>query len=213
MNQEPFSGWPPEAFEWFRDLEANNNRDWFQANRRTYDTAVRGPMELFLSEVSEEFGDGKVSRPNRDIRFSADKSPYKIQIYAVVERRGGGGGWYVQLSSEGLFTGGGMWMPDTRTLARIRSAISDDRSGAKLEEVIEQMRSDGLELMQEDSLKTSPRGYAVDHPRIELLRLKHFAAGSFHPPQPWLHNAARDHIVDGWRSVTPLLEWLAAARG
>jgi hypothetical protein len=52
----------------------------------------------------------------------------------------------------------------------------------------------------------------VDHPRIELLRLKHFAAGSFHPPQPWLHNAAaRDHIVDGWRSVTPLLEWLAAA--
>jgi uncharacterized protein (DUF2461 family) len=65
--------------------------------------------------------------------------------------------------------------------------------------------------MEEDALKSAPRGYPVDHPRIDLLRLKHFAAGRVHPPQPWLHTAeAKDQIVDGWRSVTPLLEWLAA---
>ena len=63
-----FTGWPPEALEWFRELEQNNNREWFRANRKTYEGAVRGPLEALLDEVSDEFGDAKVFRPNRDTR-------------------------------------------------------------------------------------------------------------------------------------------------
>ncbi|HEY7134170.1 MAG TPA: DUF2461 domain-containing protein [Acidimicrobiia bacterium] len=205
----PFTGWPPEAFEWFRGLEANNSRAWFQQHRATYDDAVRGPLESLLAEVAEEFGDGKVARPNRDTRFSADKSPYKLQIYATIPHPGGG--WYVQLREGGLFAGGGLYAPEGRQLASLRAAIADDRAGAKLESLIERLGADHLEVMVDGALKTAPRGYLVDHPRIALLRLRHLAAGIQYEPARWLHTArAKDRVVDAWRAVRPLLDWCAA---
>jgi uncharacterized protein (TIGR02453 family) len=211
MSLPMFAGWPPEALEWFGELETNNNRGWFQAHREIYDRAVRGPLESLLGELAPEFGDGKVARPNRDIRFSPDKSPYKLQIYAIVARGEGGGGWYVQLRREGLFAGGGLHAPEREVLANIRSAIAADGTGEELVAVIDGMQSKGLELIHEGSLKTVPRGYPADHPRAELLRLKHLAAGVMHDPQGWLHTpAAKDRVVEAWAGVTPLLDWLAA---
>jgi uncharacterized protein (TIGR02453 family) len=205
----PFTGWPPEALDWFRGLEANNSRAWFQEHRSTYDDAVRGPLESLLAEVADEFGDGKVARPNRDTRFSADKSPYKLQIYATIPHAGGG--WYVQLREEGLFAGGGLYAPDSRQLSSLRAAIADDRAGAQLESVIQTLRADRLELMVDGALKTAPRGFSVDHPRIALLRLRHLAAGIQYEPARWLHTArAKDRVVAAWRAVRPLLEWCAA---
>lgn len=207
---QPFSGWPPEALGWFRELEANNNREWFHAHRPAYDEAVRGPLESLLAEVSDEFGDAKVSRPNRDTRFSPDKTPYKNRIYAVVGRAAGGGGWYVQLREEGLFAGGGLYAPDSKTVARVRAAIADDSTGPELEEVVAVMSNAGLRLFDEGALRTAPRGYPADHPRIELLRLKMYAAGTDHAAGPWLHTLeAKGRIVEAWRAVTPLLDWLA----
>ncbi|MEX2553318.1 MAG: DUF2461 domain-containing protein [Actinomycetota bacterium] len=210
---QSFKGWPPAALAWFSELEQNNNREWFQANRQTYDEAVRGPLEALLAEVNEEFGDGKVFRPNRDTRFSADKTPYKLQIYAVLYHPGRGG-WYVQLRKEGLFAGGGLYDPDRERLAAVRSAIAADDTGPKLEEVVTKMEAEGLELMKYGALKTAPRGYPADHPRVHLLRLPHLAAGIFHPAGDWLHTAeAKQRVVEAWRSVTPLLEWLAGTAG
>ena len=206
-----FTGWPPEALEWFRELEKSNNREWFQANRKTYEQAVRGPLEAFLDEVRDEFGDAKVFRPNRDTRFSADKRPYKNEIYAVVYHPGGGG-WYVQLNKGGVFTGGGLYAPDRERLAVLREAIAADETGSELEKVVEQMEAKGLNLMTEGALKTAPRGYRADHPRIRFLCLPHLAAGAFLEAGPWLHAPeAKEKVVDGWRAVTPLLEWLQAA--
>lgn len=197
---------------WFRTLEANNNRGWFHANRATYDEKVRGPLEALLEELHDEFGDAKVARPNRDIRFSPDKSPYKSQIYATVNRSAGGGGWYVQLREEGLFVGGGLYMPDRETLTRVRAAIADNRTGRRLESIVARLAEDGLDLMEDGALKTAPRGYPKDHPRIRLLRLPHLAAGTMYPPRKWLHTArAIDRVADGWRSATPLLDWTASA--
>lgn len=208
---ERFTGWPPSALDWFRELEQNNNREWFQAHRKSYDEAVRGPLEALLEELREEFGDAKVTRPNRDIRFSPDKRPYKNNIYAVVGHPSGGG-WYVALFKEGLFSGGGLHAPDARRLAALRTAIADDDTGGRLEEIIYAVESDGLELMEEGALKTAPRGYAADHPRIHLLRLRNLAAGRRFEPEPWLHTPeAKDKVVHAWRSVAPLLEWLREA--
>ena len=207
---QQFTGWPPEALEWFRQLEHNNNREWFQANKKTYDEAVRGPLEALLEEVREEFGDAKVFRPNRDIRFSADKSPYKTAIYALLYHPGGG--WYVSLNKEGIFTGGGLYGADRQHLAAVREAIADQESGGKLERIVEQMEKAGLELMTEGALKTAPRGYPADHPRIGLLRLPHLAGGIRLEEGPWLHTAeAKSRVLDGWRAVTPLLDWLSEA--
>ena len=154
-----------------------------------------------------EFGDARLSRPNRDTRFSGDKSPYKLQIYARLD--GPVGGYYVQLRSEGLFVGGGIYMPERPTLARLREAIADEDSGAELERIVSQLEEDGEELMRDGSLRTAPRGYPIDHPRIELLRLPHLAAGRMHPAGRWLQTRrAKERVVDGWRAVTPLLDWI-----
>ncbi len=208
---QPFTGWPPEALEWLRGIEANNNREWFQAHKKTYEEAVRGPLEAFLEEVREEFGDAKVFRPNRDTRFSADKSPYKTRIYAAVYDPSRGS-WYVMLDKEGIFSGGGLYSPDREHLDRVRAAIADDSTGPELERAVEQMESNGVELMTEGSLKTAPRGYSVDHPRIRLLRLPHLAAGMRLEAGPWLHTAeAKERILQGWRGIAPLLDWLSKA--
>jgi uncharacterized protein (TIGR02453 family) len=208
----PFTGWPREAVTWFRQLEANNNRAWFQANRPVYDDAVRGPLESLLAEVEDEFGEGKVARPNRDTRFSPDKTPYKLQIYATIPRAGGGGGWYVQLREDGLFAGGGMYMPERAVLTKIRAAIDDNRRGRRLEKIVAGLEADGIRLMEDGGLKTAPRGYSPDHPRIRFLRLNHLAAGTEFPVRRWFHTAAaKDHIVETWRALTPLMEWSAAA--
>lgn len=207
----PFRGWPPAALEWFRGLEADNSRAWFQANRRTYDEAVRQPLESLLAEVEAEFGEGKVFRPNRDTRFSKDKTPYKTQLAALLAVEGGGG-WYVQLSKEGLLVGGGLYHPERERLARIRAAIDDDRTGTELEQIVANLRAAGLQLLEEGSLRTAPRGYPADHPRIELLRLVNVAAARPEPVRAWLHTPkAKDRIVAPWRTVTPLIDWLARA--
>jgi uncharacterized protein (TIGR02453 family) len=211
---QPFRGWPPDALTWFRELEANNTRAWFQANRATYDDAVRGPLESLLAEVEDEFGEGKVARPNRDTRFSKDKSPYKLQIYATIPRAKGGGGWYVQLTEGGLFAGGGMYMPDREARAALRAAIDDDKRGRRLERIVSSLEADGLHLMEYGGLKTAPRGYPADHPRVRFLRLGHLAAGIDHPIRKWLHTtAAKDRIVDAWRKLDPLMQWAADATG
>jgi uncharacterized protein (TIGR02453 family) len=205
----PFTGWPPEALAWFRDLEADNTRTWFQAHKATYDAAVRGPLESLLGEAAAEFGEGIVSRPNRDTRFSPDKSPYKLECYARLPQDVGS--YYVQVRADGLFAGAGIYAPDRDRLAAVRRAIADDRAGAELERVVAGMERDGLSLIRDGALKTAPRGYPVDHPRIEYLRLPHLAAGVQYPPEPWLHTAgARDRIFAVWRSARPLLDWATA---
>ena len=205
-----FTGWPPEALDWFEQLEADNTKAWFHAHRSTYDDAVRGPLELLLEELAPEFGEAIVSRPNRDTRFSKDKTPYKLQIYGRIPVPSGGT-YYVQLRREGLFVGAGLYAADREQLARVRAAIADDRTGGQLEAIIADVRTTGADLLVDGALKTAPRGYATDHPRIDLLRLPHLAAGKLHPPRKWLHTpAAEQRVVDGWRSLGPLLDWLAS---
>ena len=212
MPAGEFEGWPPSALTWFDGLEADNSKAWFHEHRATYDADVRGPLELLLEEVREEFGDGIVSRPNRDIRFSKDKTPYKLQIYGRIPRDDGV--FYVSLRNEGMFVGGGVYLPDRERLARLRAAIADERTGPELEAIVADLAAAGIELMTDGALKTAPKGYAKDHPRIELLRLPHLAAGRLHPPAPWLHTrGVLDRVVDGWRAVTPLIEWVGRRLG
>jgi len=106
-----FRGWPPAALEWLSGIEAHNDRPWFQANRSVYDEAVRGPMEALAAELEEEFGEVRVYRPYRDIRFSKDKRPYKTYIAASAERGG-----YLSLSTTGLMAAAGQYMLEGQSL-------------------------------------------------------------------------------------------------
>ena len=99
--------------------------------------------------------------------------------------------------------------PSHPRLAAIRDAIDRERTGTELEQILATLRADGFEIGGEQ-LKTSPRGYAADHPRIELLRHKSLIAGRSHGFEPVIHTPELlDLVRDDWRAVRPLVEWVA----
>lgn len=204
MATTSFNGWPPDAVTFYRGLEADNSREYWTAMKSVYEESVRAPMEALLHELADEFGEGKIFRPNRDIRFSADKSPYKTAIGAMLGRG------YVQFSSQGLGVGAGYHQMAPDQLARYRDAVAAEQPGSALVSVIDDLVDAGIEVTTRDSLKTVPRGYPKDHPRAGLLRKRDLAAWKQWPPtMSWIHtSSAREHIVGVLRASRPLVDWL-----
>lgn len=199
-----FQGWPIEAVEFYEGLEADNSKVYWQDNKAVYDRHVKAPMEELLAELADEFGAGKIFRPYRDVRFSADKTPYKTNCAATI------GSGYVSFSAEGLSVGGGLYMPDPKTLARYRDAVDKEKSGAELATIVAALHKAGYETMAHDVLKTAPRGYPKDHPRIDLLRHKGIAMMKTWPVGAWLGTKkAKDRVVETLRAGVPLNDWLA----
>jgi uncharacterized protein (TIGR02453 family) len=202
-----FSGFGKGALTFFEELAANNSREWWLTNKKRYEAEIREPLELLLADLEPEFGEAKVFRPNRDTRFSKDKSPYKTNAAAVIPAECGA--LYLSLSPEGLFVGGGGYMLARDQLVRFREAVDDDRRASQLERVVADLRKRKATVGGHSELKTAPRGYSADHPRIELLRLDGITGGWQHPPRAWLHTAqAAAKVADGWRAVGPLNAWL-----
>jgi uncharacterized protein (TIGR02453 family) len=198
-----FRGWPVEAIEFFEGLEGDNSKDYWQRNKVVYETVVRGPMEQLLAELEPAFGEGHIFRPYRDIRFSSDKSPYKTNIAAVV------GEGYIQLSSEGLGAGSGMWEMAPDQLGRYRQAVSAYRPGNELETILTKARAAGLTAQGHDMLKSAPKGYPKDHPCIELLRYKGLITWQDWPAGAWLGTRkARDRVIGFLEASRPLNGWL-----
>ncbi len=207
-----FRGWAPEALDFYRRLELDNSRSFWAANKGTYETEVRAPFEALSERVADEFGALRIFRPQRDIRFSKDKSPYKTSCYGVAEGEGGEA-YYVALSGDGLSAGAGYWMMANDQLARYRAAIDDDGTGPRLAAAVAEVEAAKLRI-EGDALKTAPRGYPRDHPRIELLRRKSLAGFRSWDPAGWLGTAAAaTRIVDTWRAAGPMCAWLAAHVG
>lgn len=203
-----FHGWPDEAIEFYEGLEADNSKVYWQAHKPTYDRHVKAPMDDLLAELADEFGEGKIFRPNRDVRFSADKSPYKTNCAA---RLGFG---YVSFALDGLSVGSGLYMPDAGQLQRFRAAVAADVTGDQLVGIVEKLHKDGYKTMALDVLKTAPKGYPKDHPRIGLLRHKGIAMMRTWPAGEWLATKkAKDKVVATLRAAVPLNEWLAANVG
>ena len=198
-----FRGWKAEALEFFEGLEANNTKPYWEAHKDDYQTLVRAPMEELLSDLEPAWGEYHLFRPYRDIRFSKDKSPYKTAIGARI------GDGYVQLDARGLAAGCGMWAMESDQLDRYRAAVDDDRSGKKLEQIVAAARSKKLDVAGHGELKTAPKGYPKDHPRIELLRAKGLATWREWPAGAWLGTKrAEDRIVEFFTQSKPLVAWL-----
>ena len=199
-----FAGWPVEAIEFYEGLEADNSKAYWQTHKEVYERAVKAPMEHLLAELSDEFGEGRIFRPHRDVRFSADKSPYKTTCAATL------GDGYVSLSAEELMMASGLYMPDPDELQRYRTAVEDEASGGELATIVAALRSAGYQIMAHDVLKTAPRGFPREHPRIELLRHKGIAMSRSWPVGAWLGTRdAKDRIITGLRAAAPLNQWLA----
>lgn len=202
-----FAGWPIEAVEFYEGLAADNSKVYWQHHKHVYEQSVRAPMEQLLAELTDEFGPATLFRPYRDVRFSADKSPYKTNCAATLGT--GVAVNYVSFSADGLSAGGGLYLPDAAALARYRTAVDREKSGTELAGIVAALHDAGYRTMAHEVLKTAPKGVAKDHPRIELLRHKGIAMMTDWPTAAWLGTAAaKDRIVAALRAAGPLNAWL-----
>ena len=207
-----FRGFPEEAVRFFEGLAADNSKAYWQANKAVYETAVRAPMAELL-EALEDYGPFHVFRPYRDVRFAKDKTPYKDHIGAYGESEGGTG-HYVQFSATGLFAGSGYYHMAADQLERFRTAVDDDVFGPRIAAIVDALTADGFEAGAIDALKTAPRGYPKDHPRIELLRRKGLVATKRWTPATWMQTkAVVARVRDTWLAAAPMNEWLDAHVG
>ncbi|MFJ3959280.1 DUF2461 domain-containing protein [Arthrobacter sp. NPDC090010] len=202
-----FEGFPVGGAGFYAELEENNTREWWLEHKDAYEELIRQPMVSLLDELSGEFGPAKVFRPQRDVRFSRDKSPYKT-AQGGFAAAADGIGHYLHLDAEGLMVGGGFHASTPAQLARLREAVAAPVTGQELVQITEGLQSEGFALGGE-TLQRVPRGYPADHPRAELLKYKSLTAGKTLGTPEWLPGAgALDHIKGEWRKLTPFVEWL-----
>jgi uncharacterized protein (TIGR02453 family) len=202
-----FQGFPVEALDFYEGLESDNTKTYWTAHKQIYDECVRAPLIALCEVLEPEFGDVHLFRPYNDLRFAKDRNPYKEQQGAVV------GGHYLHVSAAGLFAASGYHHMAADQVERYREAVDDERTGPKLERLVGKIRAKGY-TVGGDALKTRPRDYPPDHPRIDLLRHKGLAAWVEFGSPPWLHTAeAGDRVAQAWRDLAPLSDWLDANVG
>jgi uncharacterized protein (TIGR02453 family) len=206
-QQSSPAGIPLDAVDFFEELEYNNERPWWTAQQGRWKRSVREPMQALCDALAEEFGAAKLFRPHRDVRFSADKSPYKTHQGAVVATAPGVG-YYVQVSSHGLMTGAGWYASSPAQVAAFREALLDERGGSELVAIVGRLTAAGV-VIDGDRLKSAPRGLDPGHPRIDLLRHRSLRASVDHGAPDWLETAAvLDRVREDWRGYTRLIDWL-----
>lgn len=198
-----FTGWKGDFRGFFLGLRANNTKAYFEAHRRQYEDEVKAPLVAMLADLEAEFGPAhRISRPHRDIRFSADKSPYKLNIYADCERGG-----YVALDADGLVAAGGRYMVDGEQLQHLRQAVGDDRSGKQIAGIVAELREKGYDVEGQE-LKRVPSPWPQDHPRADLLKHKRLIYWKRWPVGPWIATAkAKDRVAQTWRDGAALEAW------
>jgi uncharacterized protein (TIGR02453 family) len=202
-----FTGFPVAALDFYEDLEMDNTRSFWEAHKAVYAESVKAPMLALTKALEQEFGAAKVFRPYRDVRFAKDKTPYKLGQGAFVAT-GPSTGWYVELSARGIRSGAGFYDASGERIAAFREGIADERAGRQLQRRLRALELNGWEVGGH-RLKTTPRGYAADHPRIDLLRHRSLTVGRSHGFAPVIHTAALFEVIrDDWREVRPLLDWL-----
>jgi uncharacterized protein (TIGR02453 family) len=202
-----FEGFPAETFGFYERLEADNSRRFWDEHKNEYQRYVREPVHALVCELEAEFGQATVFRPHRDIRFSADKSPYKTYQGAFVERLAGTG-FYVQVAADGLLASGGFHSHAPDQVERYREAVDAEPTGKQLASIVATLHEGGLSIGG-DLLKTRPRGVAADHPRLELLRHRSLTASRDWPAGPLLHDRQALSLVrQAWVQLIPLCDWL-----
>ena len=208
---QPFTGFPRSAFTWFAGLEDDNSKSYFDRTRALWQTDVRDQLEALLEELADDLGGRvKMFRQNRDIRFSADKSPYKTATYGlIVDRPSSQAGLYAQLTAAGLFAGSGYHTFARDQLERYREKAAG-RAGANLAKVLAELEDDGFMLIGEE-LKTVPRGFERDHKNAAVLRRKAVAAGRRIAPKGRGgigRERALEHVSGTWKRLQPMNRWL-----
>jgi uncharacterized protein (TIGR02453 family) len=202
-----FGGIPVEALDFYVALEADNSKAFWQANKATFESAVRQPVAALCEELAD-FGPFHLFRPYNDLRFAKGRPPYKTAQGAYGEGQGGTG-YYLQVSAEGLMAAAGYYAMAKDQLERFRAAVAADTTGPEVEELAADLERRGYSIGAIDALKSAPRGFPKDHPRVRILRRKGLMASRSWPPAKWLHTKqAATRVRQAYEDAAPLCAWL-----
>jgi uncharacterized protein (TIGR02453 family) len=216
-----FPGFPQEGIEFFRKLQKNNRREWFQPRKDIFETQLKQPMRELVHEVNREMArfapeyvtdpDKAIYRIYRDTRFSKDKTPYKDHIAASFHRSSGGnhseGGFYFAVSHKEVAIGGGIYMPAPETLKAIRHHVAEHHA-----EFRKLIRSKAVRSlygeMQGEQLTRPPKGFTPDHPAADLVRYKQMLFYVELAPELATSGELQPTVVKHLRAITPFLEFM-----
>jgi uncharacterized protein (TIGR02453 family) len=206
-----FTGIPKDALAFYEELEADNSKAFWEANKARFTEVVRGPVEALADELSE-YGPFHLFRPHNDLRFSKNKPPYKTHQGAYGESEGGAG-HYFHLSAAGLMCGTGYYSMAKDQLQRFRDAVDAEATGSEIAEIVDRL-SGRYSIGAISELKTAPRGVPKDHPRIELLRRKGLMMSKEFGAPTWIHTRrAVSRIRSVWEAADEMNAWLDAHVG
>jgi uncharacterized protein (TIGR02453 family) len=214
----------PETIKFLADLDKNNNREWFLANKKRYDAAKKN-FAAFVDALIKEVAKFEPAvanftakdctfRINRDVRFSANKAPYKNNMGASISKGGKKSsiaGYYIHIQPGELFVAGGCWMPEAEQLKKIRDSIDYDYEVFEKIVASKEAKKRFGGLSEEAKLKTAPKGYPKDHPGLEYLKHKSFV---FYQPLDSKMISKPEflaEVVSGFKAIKPLCDYLNQA--
>ena len=224
-----FRGFPPDGIPFFFELQEQQSRTWFAANKKRFERLWSEPLRALVADLTAALGDtypglAEVQphffRIQRDVRFAADKSPYKTNVSAMLPVRPTVGddetipGMYLSFGLDGGLVAVGCWQLEREKLDAYRRAVADDATGAALGQLVDRLRKAGFELSSHGELKRPPAPYPRDHARAELLRRKGLAVANHTIPDDLLGQPGLvDWLADSLRQAAPLLRWLDRTLG
>ncbi len=218
-----FAGFERNAMQFWHELAAEMNRDWFLENKTRYEAEWLHPMTALLTAASEKLapayrgirlGPPKVMRINRDIRFSQDKSPYKTWIGGGVtlgegKPNAGVTALYIHFGIEHDFAGAGQYVFMDDTLARWRKKVADQAKGAEIAKIVAALRKAKYEVTAYETLARVPRPFDAEHPRADLLKMKGLVVGFPKIPRGLIHKPEfLAWLVGHGKAAAPLATWL-----
>jgi len=220
-----FSGFTKETVRFFTALRKNNNKEWFERNRETYDKHVMGPAKLFVTAMGARLKaiaprvvavpkvNKSIFRINRDTRFTLDPSPYKtnlgIYFWDGARSRMESSGYYFHLEPPDLMLGGGMYIIPDNLLGRFRKAVADPKSGAEIGKIVAAIRVREGFSVDGQHYKRVPAGFDPAHPNAELLKHKGLYAGvETKIPEEFFSARLVDYCFERFEPLAPLHRWL-----
>ena len=205
------------------ELKSNNNRDWFNENRKQYENAKRDFEELFNSIIPKLYKlDPSIGTPDakksifriyRDVRFSKDKSPYKTNFGGFIAkggRKGGYAGYYLHLEPGNSFVGGGLYMPPSDSLKKVRSEVMyhvDEFKGIIRDKAFRKY----FNTIEGEKLKRPPKGFPADFPDIELLKMKSYVVFNRLDDQQIVSDNLEQYVVNAFGAMVPFVHFLNRA--
>lgn len=224
--RNPFT-FPSDTQRYLRDLRTHNTKPWFEANRDRYETAYLAPARAFVDAVGPQLQElvpgvsaearvnGSIFRINRDIRFSADKTPYKDHLdfwFWEGERRTALSGLFLRVAPEAVTVGAGAHGFDRQQLAAYRNAVVDRGRGNQLVDIVAGLEATGHSLAGERSARL-PRGYDADGEPARLLRHRGLAGSAELPASVATDPDLIATLLRHWRLLAPLHRWLTTNIG